>query len=169
MAAGYVGPTDETRGEWDRRASWKGLSDFDGGLLERFIEGLAVRPDEIHCHIPIGVSDADGLPAEACGHETLYRKMWSRRIDCSLRFGNHWWLIECKRACAHYVVGQCLCYAFWWHRDCPECELTRVIVVTDKCCADVRCVLEFCGIDVVELDLEPNEAPGVGIGSPGRS
>ena len=165
MSDGFVGPTDETRGEAGRCCTWSGLSPFDGRLLSVFLSRLDVQPDEMHTHVPIGISEPQEPPAGTDVSAAWFRKMWARRIDFAVRFGDEWWLIECKRRSAHYVVGQCMCYAYWWFRDCPECELARVIVVTDQCCADVRCVLEFCGIDVVELDLEPNPASGVGIGS----
>jgi hypothetical protein len=169
MSDGFVGPTDLTRGDAARCCTWSGLSPFDLRLLEAFLERLEVLPDEIHTHIPIGISEKMDPAAGTDPSAAWFRKMWARRIDCALRFGDEWWLIEAKKASAHYVVGQCLCYAYWWFRDCPECELTRVIVVTDRCCSDVRCVLEFCGIDVVELDSESNGALAGRVESPGKS
>ena len=165
MSDGFVGPTDETRGDATRPCTWSGLSPFDLDLLRRFLVLLGVLPDEIHTHVPIGISEPFDPPAGTDASASWFRKMWARRIDCAVRFGDEWWLIECKRRTAHYVLGQCVCYAYWWYRDCPECELTRVIVVTDRCCADVSCVLEWAGIDVVELDSEANQASGVCIGT----
>lgn len=88
--------------------------------------------------------------ADAVGHK-LMTSLWPRRIDAALRFGEAWWIVECKVNCAHYVLGQCLCYAYWWMRDLAELALERVVVVTDECHDDVACVLQASGIDVVEL------------------
>lgn len=148
---GFVGPTDETRRDLGRAAGWRGLSVGDHALLVEFLRWLGVVPDELHTDIPVGLGDVE-IPAisDHVGHRCM-TTLWPRRIDAAVRFGDDWWLIECKVNCAHYVLGQCLCYAYWWMRDCPECVLRRVIVVSDRCHDDVRCVLEASGIDVVEL------------------
>lgn len=148
---GFVGPTDETRRDLARPVTWVGLSPGDHGLLVRFMRELGVVPAELHTHVPVGLGDVElPDPSDGVGHRCM-TALWPRRVDAALRFGQSWWLIECKIGCAHYVLGQCLCYAYWWLRDCPECALERVIVVTDCCHDDVKCVLCACGVDVVEL------------------
>lgn len=161
--SGFVGPTDETRRDLARPETWVGLSTGDHALLVAFLDQLAVGPKELHTHVAVGLGDVE-IPstADAVGHR-LMTSLWPRRVDAAVRFGDAWWLIECKVGCAHYVLGQCLCYAFWWMRDCPECPLERVVVVTDCCHDDVESVLCASGIDVVELELDPLGAgPGPG-------
>lgn len=152
--SGFVGPTDETRRSLVRVETWVGLAPGERALLEKFVRRLEVKPAELHTHVPVGMCEVD-MPAvgDRMGRK-LMASLWPRRVDCALRFDDAWWLIESKVGCAHYVLGQCLCYAYWWRRDCPECELKRVIVVTDKCQDDVAVVLAEYGVDLVEVGCE---------------
>lgn len=165
--SGFVGPTDETRRDLARPETWVGLSAGDHGLLVAFLDQLAIVPDELHTHVAVGLGDVElPSPSDSVGHR-LMTSLWPRRIDAALRFGEVWWIIECKIGCAHYVLGQCLCYAFWWMRDCPECPLVRVVVVTDCCHDDVKCVLCASGIDVLEIQVDPGgQGPGVAVMPP---
>lgn len=145
------GPSESTRREVGIPFRWLGLSGRDRTLLLRFVGALAVGPDELHTHVPVGrfpVVDDSEL-------DSFTRKqiedLWPRRIDAMLRFGRAWWIVECKPDANHYVLGQVLCYAYWLHRDCPWVECTRVIVATDRCDPEVKPVLELCGVSVVEL------------------
>lgn len=157
--SGFVGPTDETRRSLADPSTWAGLSAGDHALLVAFLAQLEAVPVELHTHVPVGLGNLE-VPdaADAVGHR-LMTSLWPRRVDAAVRFGDEWWLIECKIGCAHYVLGQCLCYAYWWMRDCPECPLARVIVVTDCCQDDVACVLRASGIDVVDFGNGKNECP----------
>lgn len=156
--SGFVGPTDETRREIRWPDTWTGLSPGDQALLRRFIHELEDEPDELHTHIAVGMGDVE-VPdmGDRVGHK-LMTSLWPRRVDAAVRYDDEWWLIECKVGCAHYVLGQCLCYAYWWRRDCPECPLVRVVVVTDRCHDDVACVLKEYGVEVVELSGSENAA-----------
>lgn len=147
----FAGPSDETRVDVFRPASWRGLSDGDHRLLGLFVESLGTVPDELHTHVPVGLPDE--IPAERIGgvSHRLYERLWPRRIDAVMRFGDVWWLVECKVGAAHYVLGQCLCYAMWWLWECQPLSLDRIVVATDRCDDGVRAVLEVCGIQVVEF------------------
>lgn len=154
VAAGACGPCAATRRDLDRPQGWVGLSWRDHRLLERFVELLRVRPVELHTNVRVG-----RVPVLEAGCDTecnrrIVSALWPRRVDAAMRFGNGWWLVECKPDANHYVLGQLLCYAFWWSRDVPGCELDNVVLVTDACDPDVLPVLCECGIEVLELGSE---------------
>jgi hypothetical protein len=147
----YAGPSDETRVDAGRPETWTGLSAGDHDLLVRYLGKLGVEPDELHTHVPVGMPDDLAEDQLEGVSKRLYSQLWPRRIDAVLRFGDKWWLVECKVNAAHYVLGQCLCYAMWWFRECQPLELDRIVVVTNVCDTGVAMVLSACGIDVVEL------------------
>ena len=129
---------------------WCGLSVADAAVLELFLKVLEVEPDEVHTHVPVG-----GCPdLTVVGGDAAMVKMaqWSypRRVDFVLRFGREWWLCECKPRGRVHAVGQLLAYFYWWCRDVPECPVSRLVMVTETCDADVVEFAGHLGIDVVE-------------------
>ena len=154
------GPTVDSCRDPDNPRNWAGLCVFDCGLLERFIGRLAVKPISLHTHVPVG-----RLPALKGVFDTELNRLqvgalWPRRIDALLEFADGWWLVEAKRDANHYVLGQVLCYREWLSRGRPELLVTRTLVVTDKCDADVVPVLEKYGIEVVEIEMVQGHAGG---------
>lgn len=182
MSAPFLGPTDETRRDLANPAGWAGVNGGDLPILERFLGLLEVEPDEMHTHVGCGVAETDevlaacnALPvigntrfARACdlanrkrdASRRIFESLWPRRIDCMLRFGSAWWLIEAKVDAAHYVLGQCLCYVYWLSQDCPGLRVTRVVVATNKCDDGVERVLKACGVDVIEVGNGLESAAG---------
>lgn len=156
-----LGPSAETLRDVAAPRRWLGLAYRDRRLLELFVGGLGVVPDELHTHVPVGTQRV--LPGLPLGDEAqrIVQGCWPRRIDAVMRFGVEWWLVECKPDANHYCLGQVLCYVFWWQRDCPGRDLSQVLVVTDVCDRDVLPVFDACGVSVVEV------GDGRGVGAPG--
>ncbi len=146
---GYIGPTDETRRDLANPRTWIGLSPADHVLLSQYMAQLQTQPDEIHTHIPVGMGDTTAPPGYSESMHRCMRALWPRRVDAALRYGADWHMIEAKVHAAHYVLGQILCYAFWWRRDCPEAKLTKLIVVTDHCQDDVPAALAFHNVELI--------------------
>lgn len=150
--SGYrPGPTDATLRSMDAPLRWLGLSANDHELLARFLELMPRPPDELHTHVPVGMLPVvhDDMDDEFTAE--LLATLWPRRVDAAARWGDEWYLIELKPDAAHYVVGQVLCYYFWWVRARPDLPIPRAVVVTDTCDADVLPVLETLGVIVIEL------------------
>jgi hypothetical protein len=145
------GPTDATLRDINAPLRWLGLSANDHELLARFLDLMPRPPDELHTHVPVGALPVvhedmdDGFTAE------LLATLWPRRVDAACRWGDDWYLIECKPDAAHYVVGQVLCYYFWWVRERPDLPAPVPVIVTDKVDADVLPVLDALGVVVVEV------------------
>lgn len=145
------GPSPRTRRDLNRPYRWLGLSARDCRLLEEWLPTLDPQPDELHTHVPVGsIPKLDELRDSAFNRKQL-ESLWPRRIDAVLRFGETWWIIECKPDANHYVVGQVLCYRHWWLRDCGELKLARCVVLTDRCDPDVEPVLKEHQVEVVAL------------------
>jgi len=130
---------------------WAGLSPTDRTLLEVYVERMARKPDAIHTHVAVGtipVYHEDGddpvirAQLEAC---------WPRRIDAVLRWGRKYQLVECKPDANHYVLGQLLCYVYWWLEHCHDLPEPQAVLVTDRCDPDVKPVVEALGVRVVEV------------------
>ena len=145
------GPSPATLRDMTRPRGWLGLSHRDCRLLQDWLITLEPQPDELHTHVPVG-----SIPTLEPLHDSEFNRkqlesLWPRRIDAVLRLGDVWWIVECKPDANHYVLGQVVCYRFWWQRDAVECPLGRCLVITDRCDEDVLPVLEENQIDVVEL------------------
>lgn len=158
-----AGPCADTRRDPGNPRSFAGLAPRDRGLLATFLEGLGRDPDELHTNVRIGRVPVLEADVDTERNRKMIASLWPRRVDAALKFGRRWWLVELKPDANHYVVGQILCYVYWWARDCPACRLDRVVLVTDVCDADVRPVLSVLGIDVVELGM------GAGVVDPAGS
>ena len=145
-----MGPCDETRRELSHGGRWPGLSFDDNDLLHRYLDGLDVLPNELHTHIPLG-----SLPELVGGLDTQRNRKqvqssWARRADAALLFGGKWTLIECKPEADHHALGQILCYRFWWERERHLGRISKCIVVTDVCDADVKVAFSSFGVRVHE-------------------
>ncbi len=147
----YAGPHSGTLRELDRPRGWYGLSIGDADRLERFIAGLDVIPSALHTHVPVGrIEGFDDLGREDPMRRVMLGR-WPYRIDAVLIFGHDHWIIECKECLTHQVLGQVLCYCYWWCRDVVEREMTRAVIVVDHVDEDVRPVSRYLGADVVEV------------------
>lgn len=146
-----VGPSEATLRDLAYPRGWLGLSQADHRLLQAFISRLESQSIELHTHVPIGWDGWTGRPGEESVMESVLDGSLPRRVDAALRVGKVWWLVECKPYARHYVLGQVLCYAYWWWRQLGHLPLARVIVVTDECDEGIRPVLEAAGVLVVEL------------------
>jgi len=147
----YCGPHRGTRRDLVRPRGWLGLSGGDCDRLVRFIDVLGVEPTELHTHVPVGriegIDDVDP-------NDPMYRVLlgrWPYRIDAVLCFGAENWIVECKEDLTHFVLGQVLCYCYWWLRDVGGRHLTRAMIVCDHADVDVLPVAKFLGADVVVL------------------
>jgi len=150
--ANYLpGPSDQTLRDPAVPFRWKGLSANDAELLAGFLEVMPSSPDELHTHVPVGLVPVTHDDMDDADTAELMAVLWPRRVDAACRWGDEWYLIECKPDAAHYVVGQMLCYYFWWVRERPDLPAPTLVLVTDKCDDDVLPVLESLGIVVVEL------------------
>lgn len=153
VSAGYEpGPTAGTLRDPAVPFRWSGLSANDAALLERFLELMPRPPDELHTHIPVGRLPYAHEDEDDPDTAKLLRTLWPRRIDAMCRWGEDWYLIECKPDAAHFVVGQVLCYFHWLLRERPDLAVPVPLVLTDTADADVLPVLEALGITVLELD-----------------
>lgn len=133
------------------RGRYVGLSANDGSLLAVWLMQLAVKPDELHTHVPIGElpfepSDMDDPFTRSC-----IEAAWPRRIDVAMRYGDEWWLIECKPDADHHALGQILCYRFWWERDVTDKPLARTIVLTDRVDPDCETAFAHYDVELVEV------------------
>lgn len=158
------GPGAGTHRDLGNPRTWAGLASHDRGLMAEYVSGLAKPPDELHTHVGVGRVPVLEAEEDTERNRKMIASLWPRRVDAALKFGRGWWLVECKPAANHYVVGQILCYVYWWARDCPACRLERVVLVTDVCDADVRPVLSALGVEVVELGLGAGVLDPVGSG-----
>ncbi|KKN09938.1 hypothetical protein LCGC14_1041510 [marine sediment metagenome] len=150
--SGYEpGPTAATLRDPAVPFRWAGLSSNDAELLERFLRTMPRPPDELHTHVPVGRLPVVHEDQDDPDTAKLLATLWPRRIDVMARWGDDWYLIECKPDAAHYVVGQVLCYYFWLLRERPDLASPTPVVLTDKADEDVLPVLEALGIVVVEL------------------
>ncbi len=159
-----AGPCEDTRRDVENPRSWAGLAPRDRGLLESFLDEMKGTPDELHTNVGVGRVPVLEADVDTPRNRKMIASLWPRRIDAAMKFGRRWWLVECKPDANHYVVGQILCYVYWWARDCPACRLERVVLVTDVCDADVRPVLSVLGVEVVELGLGACVVDPVGSG-----
>ena len=154
---GVLGPSTSTLRDVAYPRGWLGLSAGDRDLLVPFLAGLDPQPDELHTHVPVG-----SCPRLRPEHDTrqwqdLVRGVYPRRVDAALRFGRGWWLVEAKVDANHYVIGQVLCYAFWWREQLGGKPLSEVVVVTDQVDPDTRRVMLAAGIRVVEIATGQSE------------
>jgi len=147
----FPGPTERTLRDPLVPLRWAGLSSNDAELLERFLRTMPRPPDELHTHVPVGRLPVVHEDQDDPDTAKLLATLWPRRIDAMARWGEDWYLIECKPDAAHYVVGQVLCYYFWLLRERPDLPIAMPVVLTDKADEDVLPVLEALGIIVVEL------------------
>lgn len=145
------GPTEATLRDQAVPFRWAGLSANDLSLLQRFLAAMPTPPDELHTHIPVGRLPVTHEDVDDEETAKLLAALWPRRVDAACRWGDDWYLIECKPDAAHYVVGQVLCYFFWWVRERPDLPPPVPVVVTDRADEDVLPVLDGLGIVVVEL------------------
>ena len=146
-----LGPSPDTWRDVGNPRSWLGLSQADHRLLQVFMSELGAEPLELHTHVPVGcVPKLRGEAAEGVG-QRMADTVLPRRVDAVLRFPSGWWLVECKPYARHFVLGQVLCYAYWWLRDLPHLPLVRVIVVTDEADEDVGEVVRASNVTLVEL------------------
>lgn len=146
-----TGPIDETRRDIADPGTWVGLTLGERDLLQRYVDKLEVGTFELHTHIPVGMGGMCGPSTFDRASRKMLQQLYPRRVDAAVCTDNEWTLIECKLGCAHYVLGQILCYAYWWRRDCPECPVVDLLVLTDKCQDDVGCVLAAHGVVLDEL------------------
>jgi hypothetical protein len=146
-----LGPQASTRRELDRPYRWDGLSAGDSGVLARFLGALGVRPTELHTHVPVGCDPdpTDGNDCEWCTR--MAATLYPRRIDVTLRFGDTWWLCECKPDSRPGGLGQCLCYWYWWQRDCPDFACSRVLLLASSVQGDEAEVYRAAGVEVVQV------------------
>lgn len=163
-----LGPSTSTRRDLAFPRSWLGLSEGDRRLLVRYFQLSAVQPDEFHTHVPVGQ-----VPRLRSEHRTernrrLVGGCYPRRVDAAMRFGRWWHLVEAKVDANHYVIGQVLCYAFWWRKNRADLPLGRVVVLSDVVESDIRAVMVANGIVVVEVGGATG-APGDPVPDPGSS
>ena len=145
----YAGPRGGTQRPLDSPRHWLGMSGGDRDRLGRFITLLDVEVTALHTHVPVGrIEGIEDVEPD----DPMYRVLlgrWPYRIDAVLCFGDSHWIVECKPELTHFVLGQVLCYCYWWYRDVRERELTRAVIVCDHADEDVLPVARFLGADVV--------------------
>jgi hypothetical protein len=146
-----LGPQASTRRELAVPYRWDGLSAADAGVLARFMGALGVAPAELHTHVPVGC--ARDVAGEGAGEwcVRMASALYPRRVDAALRFGETWWLCECKPDSRPGGLGQCLCYWYWWHRDCPALACSRVLLLASSVQVDEAAVYAACGVEVVQV------------------
>jgi hypothetical protein len=146
-----LGPQASTLRDLSRPYRWDGLSAGDAGVLARFLERLGVRPTELHTHVPVGCDD--GIAGAGAGEwcTRMAATLYPRRIDAALRFGDTWWLCECKPDSRPGGLGQCLCYWYWWNRDCPGFSCSRVLLLASSVQVDEAEVYRAAGVEVVQV------------------
>jgi len=77
--------------------------------------------------------------------------LYPRRIDAIVRTSAGWYIVEAKPRAADKAVGQAVVYAYLFLRDCPQCVLAGVVILTDAADVEAREVAELLGVEVVEL------------------
>lgn len=147
-APSVFGPSEHTRRDLRDEFRWEGLSAGDVATLARFLEALEHSPDELHTHIPVG--GVVRVPADCAtdGMQRMADWLYPRRVDAALRFGDAWWIVECKTSRGLAGLGQLMGYYYWWCRDCPECEVTRLVLACQGCDEDEAEAYAAAGVDV---------------------
>ncbi len=146
-----LGPQASTLRDLKVPYRWDGLSVGDAGVLARFIALLGVAPTELHTHVPVGCAPdpTEGNDCEWC--QVMAQSLYPRRVDAALRFGRTWWVCECKPDSRPAGLGQCLCYWYWWCRDCPQCPCSRVLLLASEVQAEEEEIYRLCGVEVVQV------------------
>ena len=146
-----LGPQASTRRDLAVPDRWDGLSAGDAGVLARFLGALGVPPSELHTHVPVGCAadPTGGSECEWC--EAMASTLYPRRVDAAVRFGATWWLLECKPDSRPAGLGQCLCYWYWWCRDCASFPCSRVLLLASGVQVEEAEVYRACGVEVVEV------------------
>ena len=143
-------PSTLRRWPWQRRLV--GLSRQDDTLLRAYLGQCGSVPDEVHTHVPVGSVPVAEPGPSSDGDRAMLEALWPRRIDCVLRFGRLWRLVEVKPVADHHALGQVLAYAFWWARVPHFPRLDELAVVTWRCDDDCRAVYGHYGIDVIVIE-----------------
>lgn len=146
-----MGLTDDTLRDIGNPRHWRGLAGDDAALLATWIAGLEVKPDELHTGIAVGPLPEIPIHIETPRLAAVHVGVSSWRVDAAVRFGEEWWLIECKPDAGHQALGQMIFYRWWWERQSGYPEATRFIVLTDECDYDFIPVFEWNGIEVIRL------------------
>jgi hypothetical protein len=117
-------------------------------VLSSFLKKLELEPDELHTFVPVGglITIPKGYESESM--ERMVEHLYPRRVDAALRFGEEWWILECKPASRMAGLGQLLSYFYWWCRDCPKCRVTRLVLVCEDCDDDEAAAYAAAGVDV---------------------
>lgn len=146
-----MGLTDDTRRDIGNPRHWRGLAGDDAVLLATWIAGLKGKPDELHTGIAVG--PLPEIPAEIKTPrlEAVQLGTSSWRVDAAVRFGEWWWLIECKPDAGHQALGQLLFYWWWWKRQPGYPVVVRFVVLTDECDDDMLPVFKAYGVEVIRL------------------
>ena len=142
------GPSEKTRRRLDDEYRWAGLSANDSAVLSSFLKQIEVPPDELHTFVPVGGLIAIPRGYESESMERMVEHLYPRRVDAALRFGDAWWILECKPASRMAGLGQLLSYYYWWCRDCPRCTCTRLVLVCEDCDDDECQAYAAAGVDV---------------------
>lgn len=142
------GPSEKTRRDPGNEYRWDGLSLNDCAILASFLAGLGVMPDELHTHIPVG--GVVEIPEEISSSHVsvMVNHLYPRRVDAALRFGEEWWILECKPSSRMAGLGQLLSYYYWWCRDCGHCRVSRLVLVCEDCDVDEVEAYAAAGVDV---------------------
>jgi len=128
---------------------WEGLSVADADVLRRFLVAIGIEPDELHTHVPVGGTVSPPAGDHFARMGKMAAALYPRRVDAALRYGAAWWLVECKPDSRLHGLGQCLGYYYWWLRDCPECDISRVILACGASQPDEVAAFAAAGVEVV--------------------
>ena len=149
MCRDFCGPWNGTRRELSSPRGWDGLSGDERDVLVRFLRELGEVPDELHTHVPVGLLPEVFETEEDPAIRFCIIGRWPFRIDACLRFGDEWWLVECKQDAGHACIGQALFYWFLWCRDVIAKRATRSVVACKRCDPQVGNFARRVGLDVV--------------------
>lgn len=145
----FIGPHGGTERSTDGALRWVGLSIGDEEVLSSLVRGLGVVPDELHTHVPLGVVPECAEFDRGVAWRRMVGEMYLFRADAALRFGDEWWIVECKPLGSLHGLGQLLGYFYLWCRGCGDKRVSRLVLAcrdADAMCCEV-CVA--CGVDVV--------------------
>ena len=121
-------------------------------VWERYLDAPAREYLGYSYDVKVGEGDDPGLQ-----YDENLRSMWycltSRRIDVVGHLADGYELIEVKMDAGIIAVGQCVGYPILWRETFPGLPLRGMRLVCASLSADMRTMLEGCGVMVSVVQI----------------
>jgi len=136
---------------YELRHKYPHLIGEDNEVWDNFIIRFPERFDTVDYDVKVGIgADTGPIPDEPS--KKYWASLTKKRIDVIGYKNNFVTIVEVKKRCSLFTLGQILGYRFLYQREHKEIPLVKTLIVCKTISQDDIDVLNHYGIDFVVVD-----------------